>query len=451
MIAMDTVTMGYAQADITPTEACQLAGFEAREDNLSRGVWHRLLAQVLFWQGEEPICCLITIDSLGFTVALTDKLRKQVAQKLGLAAEQVMVCFSHTHAAPNAAEEKAYYRFVCEQIVEAACRARLFAVPVQVAWGMAVNTVGSNRRAGKADFDERLGVLQITDVKGNVPLAILLRITAHANVLLGDNWRISSDYFGAVRQRLSARYGCPVLVIQGASGDVRPKYRQDDGDFWETHPAEAAVQAADDALWRKQAEAQSEQALTRMAEQVEQAVAAVWADLSSQPVKNVAMFSQTHTFFADVPTVGRAQTIAAEAKQFAAIDGRGWLEEVQRLQNDGIARQQETVELQYFCLNEGCLCGVPHEIMSDIAMMAWQQAQAPLFFLNGYTNGCTGYWPTAEEYDAGGYEVLWSYVLYYAYHGRVMPLNRQSADELSDVAIKAWQAYRKMLEKNLDI
>ena len=58
-----------------------------------------------------------------------------------------------------------------------------------------------------------------------------------------------------------------------------------------------------------------------------------------------------------------------------------------------------------------------------------------LVFLGGYTNGCTGYLPTAEEYDRGGYEIFWSMLHYYMYFGRVMPLERDSAARLVQLAV----------------
>ena len=81
------------------------------------------------------------------------------------------------------------------------------------------------------------------------------------------------------------------------------------------------------------------------------------------------------------------------------------------------------------------MCGVPHEIMTEFALQAWDKTKNPYFYLNGYTNGCLGYWPTPEEYDKGGYEVYWSMLEYYSYYGRVSPLNRDTPAELIDAAI----------------
>jgi hypothetical protein len=57
------------------------------------------------------------------------------------------------------------------------------------------------------------------------------------------------------------------------------------------------------------------------------------------------------------------------------------------------------------------------------------------FYFCGYTNGCTGYSPTEEEYDKGSYEVYWSMLIIYIYHGRVGPLNRDSAEKLIEAAV----------------
>lgn len=81
--------------------------------------------------------------------------------------------------------------------------------------------------------------------------------------------------------------------------------------------------------------------------------------------------------------------------------------------------------------------------MSAISTAVRQKTDAPLLFFNGYTNGCDSYLPTAPEYDLGGYEVLWSNLLYYPYHGRVMPLDRATADQLADQTAQGYREFWK--------
>ena len=106
--------LGFAEVDITPDRPVELVGFH-RKDNRSKGVLKPLLAQTAVFEADER-CCLVTVDSIGFTKELTDGLRERVCRILDVAPEKVMVCFSHTHAAPEADFEREYYEETCRRI-----------------------------------------------------------------------------------------------------------------------------------------------------------------------------------------------------------------------------------------------------------------------------------------------------------------------------------------------
>ena len=399
-----------------------------------------LKAQILVIKKSEERFCLITIDSLGFTVELTSFLRREAAEILSVKMEQVMICFSHTHAAPNAAVEKEYYDFVCQSILSGVKNAGESMVPVYAGWGIAENTVGMNRRESDQPIDPRMGILKICGEDQEKIKVLVVRVTAHCNVLMPDNYLISPDYFGEAREALERRYGCNVMMVQGASGDVRPRYRQENADYLEIHPAEEHLM--DNSVQMKErSDAQSQKALKDMAEAICESLYPVVNLIKTEPVSRVSMFSVKSSFYADVPALNRAGEIAAEAWEMGRIDGKGWLREVERLLNKGEKKQGAEIEIQFFAVNDGCLCGVPNEVMSDIAVNIWKKSNNPMLFFNGYTNGCSSYLPTAAEYDKGGFEVLWSNLLYYQYHGRVMPLNRDTAKRLEDEVVKAWKEF----------
>lgn len=437
---MEPTYMGYEERIITPEKPVQMAGYDARIDNCSRGVMKDLKAQILVIKKNEERFCLITIDSLGFTVELTSFLRRKAAEILSAKMEQVMICFSHTHAAPNAAVEKEYYDFVCQSILSGVKNADESMVPVYAGWGIAENTVGMNRRESDQPIDPRMGILKICGEDQEKIKVLVVRVTAHCNVLMPDNYLISPDYFGEAREALERRYGCNVMMVQGASGDVRPRYRQENADYLEIHPAEEHLM--DNSVQMKErSDAQSQKALKDMAEAICESLYPVVNLIKTEPVSRVSMFSVKSSFYADVPALNRAGEIAAEAWEMGRIDGKGWLREVERLLNKGEKKQGAEIEIQFFAVNDGCLCGVPNEVMSDIAVNIWKKSNNPMLFFNGYTNGCSSYLPTAAEYDKGGFEVLWSNLLYYQYHGRVMPLNRDTAKRLEDEVVKAWKEF----------
>ena len=411
--------LGFQETDLTPASPMQMIGFA--QSGLSQGVERPLRAQVSLWQLEETRCALVAIDHIGFGLEHAASLRARLAALLHSSPEQVMLCFSHTHAAPNDSLEATYAAWADERIVSAASEALQKMRPVRIAWGCGEVDIGVNRRNGEA-VDRRAGLLKATDATTGEPVLAVVRLTAHCNALKGDNARLSPDWFGATRDLLSARWGCPAMLTQGASGNIAPRFfssRIDPPD-------------ADDASGRF---IRTDAALEEMARAVLRGLDPLFRRLTPHDAHCLRMSSVHDTLHAPVPTPERAREIAEEARREAGIDGEGWLREVARLHAEGVLCQDEPVEVQCFQLDEGSLLGVPNEILCELALRVREQA-GELTFLGGYTNGCSGYLPTAEEYDRGGYEVFWSMLDFYMYFHRVMPLARDSADRLVLLALR---------------
>lgn len=406
--------LGFAEADITPSNPIETVGF-GREDQMSRGVLHPLSAQAAVWQLGEERCCVVAVDHIGFSKQHANSLRDEIGTVLCISREKVMLCFSHCHSAPNESASPEYYRLVCDRIKSAAAHALQNMVPVSAAWGNACTDIGLNRRKGCDALDRRIGILKICGSADGKLKLLLLRVTAHNNVLKADNYLISPDYFGTVRDKLSEEFGCPVMVTQGAAGNVAPRYFQS-----AINPPDA-----DDERFIR-----SDTALYDMASAVLSDVKPVVQSLLPETIDRLSMYSRSITLTAEVPSYPRALEIAAEARQSCGIDGTGWLNQVQRLLQTGVRQETDEVEVQYFSLGDCCLCGVANEVMVEFALRVSDLLRDDFFYFGGYTNGCTGYFPTEEEFDKGGYEVYWSMLIYYVYHGRVFPLRRDSASEL---------------------
>jgi len=170
---MHTAFFGCAQTDITPSGPVQTIGF-GRGDEWSRGVERALLAQVSVWRLGEEICCLTAIDHIGFSGAHAQKLREEIGAIMGASGEKVMLCFSHTHSAPNDSLELEWYASAREGILSAARRALRNMTPFRAAWGSAFADIGVNRRAESAHLDRRVGVLKVEDANTGEPKLLLL-------------------------------------------------------------------------------------------------------------------------------------------------------------------------------------------------------------------------------------------------------------------------------------
>lgn len=413
------IKLGYAETDITPKIPMQLVGFN-RTDNMSRGVLKPLLAQVSIWESGDRYC-LITIDNIGFKKELADILRIKVSNSLKVSYDKVMLCFSHCHSAPNVADSEEYFEMVCRNILMAVYSAKIDMHPVLVGWDNVEVDIGVNRRQDNINLDKRAGILKVCGLDKEETKLLLIRVTAHCNVLKRDNYLISPDYFGSIRELLQENYGCPIMVIQGSAGNIAPKYF----DSTET-PIDA----------RGAQYIRSSTALEDMA-------AIVWEELSQRialievaDMSAIDMYSREMSLYADIPSLIMAEKIAEEAMNYCGIDGRAWLEEIKGLHNTGVYRQEETIEVQYFAIGKWCICGVPYELMVEFALESMEKLNNPFFYVNGYTNACLSYFPTEEEYDKGGYEVYWSILLDYKYFNRVFPFERDSASKLIEFILE---------------
>lgn len=410
---------GFSETEITPHTPIQTIGFGVQEP--ATGVERALMAQAAVWRLGETICAVIAIDHIGFAIAHARSLRTRIADLIGAGLEQVMLCFSHTHAAPNDSAEPEYSEWVDERVLDAVRRAMNGMLPVRAAWGCADVEIGVNRRMGAA-LDRRAGILKVVDAKTGANAFALLRLTAHGNALKADNRLISPDWIGAARDWISKKLHCPVMIAQGASGNVAPKY----------FCSKLKPPDADDTSGRF---VRTNDALSEMARAVWKGVGRVFDGIQAREVRTLRMHSARKAFLARVPEMPRAREIAEEAHRAAEIDGTRWLREVARLNAEGVKEQYETVEMQFFQLDEGTLIGVANEIMCELALEVAKKAGKTVF-LGGYTNGSAGYLPTAEEYDRGGYEVFWSMLEYFMYYPRVMPLERDSAETIVEMALE---------------
>lgn len=410
---------GFSETEITPHTPIQTIGFGVQEP--ATGVERALMAQATVWRLGETICAVIAIDHIGFAIDHARSLRTRIADLIGAGLEQVMLCFSHTHAAPNDSAEPEYSEWVDERVLDAVRRAMNGMLPVRAAWGCADVEIGVNRRMGAA-LDRRAGILKVVDAKTGANAFALLRLTAHGNALKADNRLISPDWIGAARDWISKKLHCPVMIAQGASGNVAPKY----------FCSKLKPPDADDTSGRF---VRTNDALSEMARAVWKGVGRVFDGIQAREVRTLRMHSARKALLARVPEMPRAREIAEEAHRAAEIDGARWLREVARLNAEGVKEQYETVEMQFFQLDEGALIGVANEIMCELALEVAKKAGKTVF-LGGYTNGSAGYLPTAEEYDRGGYEVFWSMLEYFMYYPRVMPLERDSAETIVEMALE---------------
>ena len=372
----------------------------------------------------------LVVDDIGIVVVDCCSLRKTTCAELrstrpaGLL--DVVIAVTHTHSGPCLtpgglgsfapdvlhAVEKAF--------VEALTTARHRRTPVTVRYGerRAVG-VGRNRRHDDVEIDPPVQVVSFDAADGTV--ATLVTYPMHPVVLSAANTLISADYVSPLRNMVEAALpGSICLFAQGCAGDVNDDRHSPEGDF-SAAPApgrdfgaavtkgETVATAALDALSR---------ATTPAPRRTTMSTTTVPLDVMALDPATVASDREDWVRLRD--SLPPERSALYEAWVAWADD---WLE-----QRPTPSRWLGRVGLiTVGGLRIATLPGEPFLAVADRVRDGLGEHTIVL----GYCDGVSGYLPTADEYEVGGYEVCDAH----RYYGMPGPYAQGSAERLADAVV----------------
>lgn len=260
--------VGFGRTEITPPLGTPLFGYSGGV-RAAGEVADGLNATALFLRSGDVSAVLVSLDWGLVDEDETTQIRALVSAKTGIAGENVTVCASHTHSAPQTVESwgwgeknQVYLDGVRETIAQAVVFAQDGLQPVSVGIGTTPTQTGINRREVAADGsmglgfqewgprDETLTVVRFEGESGAV--AQIVHLAAHPTAR-GIDPAISRDWPGVMADRIEAVTHCPVFFLNGAFGDVAPRTAVGGagGDGAES-AREVGLRAANDAIpvWR---------------------------------------------------------------------------------------------------------------------------------------------------------------------------------------------------------
>lgn len=248
------IRIGWAQADMTPTEPVLLAGqFHAR---VSEGVLDPLSATVLVLDAADDQCVFVSCDLVSIPHALRDAVRRRLnGPTPGLDPRKVVLHATHTHAAPEVGEPvlnggarpgwpgidlpvmpiAACVDFIADRLAAAVIAAWQARAPGQIAWGQGAAVVGHNRRwvnragAGimygntstpefhhiEGGEDHTLNLLATRDMQGNLTgLLVNLACPSQESEHL---FELSADFWCETRAELRRRFGSAIFILPQCS------------------------------------------------------------------------------------------------------------------------------------------------------------------------------------------------------------------------------------------
>lgn len=245
--------IGVARADITPPVGIYSRCWGAARHDQARGVHRPLTLTAVACQETDGGPPLVLVDTdLGWWASLTleREFRKWVLAALSLPADRLLFCLSHTHSAPPLTLTEpswpggdllaAYLTSLRSATVETIRRATAALEPATIEWhrgrcGLAANRdLADPTRPGDprvvcgfnpgATADDTLVVGRVTAATGR-SVATLMNYACHPTTLAWDNDLVSPDYVGALRETVEQEGGGLAVFLQGASGELAPRYQ----------------------------------------------------------------------------------------------------------------------------------------------------------------------------------------------------------------------------------
>jgi len=415
--AATTLRAGVATRDITPHGETVMSGYAARTGP-STGVHDPLSVRALVVERTA----LVTVD----VVALHEEFCARVREAAGPWVDHVVVHATHTHSGPGSCpgrlgevvdhEWLQSVESACTAVIAQAARSRT-TVRIRAGYGDDPQ-VARNRRRPDGPLDTALPVVKLERTDGS-PFALVVSYACHPVVLSTENRSLSADYPGVVREWLEADTGATVLFATSCAGDV------DTG-----HPVskDSKVPATGSRTFEQ---------CDLVGRQV--AGAALRASLHSSTAPLVDASTSAVTLPLEPPTTAELErdiALWAEESANATPERRAlydvWLRWAERTRT---SEQAEWVaRVTVFRWGPALLVALPGEPFNlasrEIRRRLEESTGAHAVLVLGYSDGCPGYLPTADEYPLGGYEVTEAH----RYYGMPGPFAAGSLEDLIDAA-----------------
>jgi len=410
---------GFSRVKITPPVGTRMMGFGDRDRSGGcTGVRDDLYVRTVYVEHAGRAVLIAGFDLCFLGRADADRLKGALGRRLDLAAAQVLLNASHTHAGPAVGTwywagylppETLYLSELEAATVAAACEARDTARPVTMWAGATRTRLPMNRRAGgdRGEIENRpnpegnvydevpICVLREAPSAGATPVsagpvvALLFSVACHPSIIGGHE--VSADYPGAVMAALDAHLGRSAsLFLQGAGGDAKPCVIRD-GRRWR------AGDGADLERCGRMVSAEIIERLNRGLAPIEPHVA--WRSI------------ETNWPLGPLPARSEYEAIAADAD--APEIRRLWARrQLDRIRRHGTLPANVTLTVQGIRLGRGVrLVGVEGELTAGLGRIVREAFPDGCTFVLGYCNGEGLYLPTSHMIDEGGYEVVsyWEY------------------------------------------
>jgi hypothetical protein len=441
---MAALKAAAARAIITPPIGHRMGQWGLRQGR-STGVYRHLYARALALDDGQTPLAIVTMDVVGISHDILERIRAHVAELTGLSTERLLVSSTHNHTTPDQlrgvpVELGPYAAVLAESVAGAVYEAFNRLEPARAGVGtgeLAGWTV--NRQYPGQPVDTGVGVLRV-DSAGGRPIARVVNFACHGVCDGGQYLDWSGDLPGAMSAALEDWYpGSTALFLQGAAGDVHPfdwwfgnwksrhMHTHEDTDLFGRMLAAEAARVAEGCSTRRivpLAGAHGTVALPRRQ---------VGWSVGQAEAQHKRLVAELGGYRGD--TWPKGTTTAIAAMRFPQLYGSGANE--LRLARDQ-SQPPVAAELQALRVGDLLVSGSPGELYNELGQRLKQQSDGRPTWAASFCNDYVGYISTRkphEEIAAVPLDEIVDQVRYRRYYGTTTsPFAPEAGEALVDAA-----------------
>ncbi len=411
---------GFGRLDVTPVLGTTLAGYFHRRE--ADGILDPLLATAVLFDNGEKKAVYVSVDNLGMAQPLMNRLRQEVADRVGCDFEGVFISCTHTHLAPvtldnlGHQENDDYIEWLIKKVGDAAQLALNDLAPVtkklytfgqveDVAfirrYYMKDGSIKTNPGAQNPDIvgpvgenDERSSLLVLKREKA--PEIAIVNFQVHPDVIGGQT--ISADYPHFVRDTYEAIVpNSRCVYINGAQGD--------------TNHIDTRLTKE-----KRSGYARSEY----MGQKIAMSVISNLHLAKELPGDDTITYGQKNIFV--TLNKGRPEQMEEAAAiydyflKYGSVACKDWMKgqnftkvadyvEAKRIMGLEPMPPEKELYLTALSVGEWALAGFPGEPFTEIGRQVKNNSKFTLQMTSCCANGYEGYFPTSDCFEQGGYEV----------------------------------------------
>lgn len=425
---MNQYTIGFARLDITPPMGVPLGG--SWEKRYARGVHDPLMINAIAFGDGEKSAVLLVADLLGIYGVRGYQWPVQLEQDLELPEHSVILCSTHTHTGPSIGADEQYDNWLYRRLKDAAAIAledrkpltgisckedRAEGMTFVRRWKLSDGTVMTNPAGEYREMivapagynDDTMRMIRIT--REEAKDIVICNFQSHPDNIGGEF--VSADYPGVFRNRVEAELSNTYCVfIDGCEGQMVIADRR-------LPKEKSSIQRATK-YGNKLAEVALE--ILKEATPVEAEGLAFGQMAVNLKTKRDSSRVPESQRIIEAYDSGRWEEVASTKKQanYLVSEAR----KIVALEKSGEDFRPTAVSAIAFC--GMAFVGIPGEPFNEVGVQIRKNSKFPVTCVMCQSNGCHGYYPTAEGYDQGGYE---------SYN---TPYVKGTAEQLADTADK---------------